>query len=56
MLTAESLQGIWAFVPTPFDKHDRFDEEVFHQDIEYLCQSELHGIYTTSSSGEFYSL
>jgi len=28
-LTRDNLHGIWVAVATPFDAHDRFDEDIF---------------------------
>lgn len=56
LLTAETLKGVWAFVATPWDEEDRFDEEVFRHDVAYQCRSGVHGLYTTCSSGEFFAL
>ena len=55
-LTAETLKGVWGFVPTPWDEADRLDEQVLRHDVAYLCQVGLEGLYTTGSSGEFYAL
>ena len=56
MLTAATLQGIWAFVPTPWDAANRLDESVLRHDVQYLCGTGLDGLYTTASSGEFYAM
>jgi len=56
MLTADTLQGVWALVTTPWDESLRFDEETFRHDVAYQCGSGVHGLYTTASSGEFFAL
>jgi len=56
ILTPASLQGVWAFIPTPWDEGDRLDEDALTHDVEYLCTQNFAGIYTTSSSGEFFAL
>ncbi len=55
-LTRENLHGVWAAIATPFDAHDRFDEEVFRENIRRLHGAGVHGIYTTDSDGEFYAI
>ena len=35
-LTRDNLHGIWAAVATPFDAHDRFDEDIFRENIRRL--------------------
>ena len=56
MLTAKTLQGVWGFVPTPWDDQNRLDEDALRHNVAYLCRSGLHGLYTTASSGEFYAM
>ena len=56
MLTAETLEGVWALVPTPWDDADNLDEDALRHDVSYLCRSGVHGLYTTASSGEFYAM
>ncbi len=55
-LTRENLHGIWAAITTPFDARDRFDEDIFRENIRRLYASGVHGIYTTDSDGEFYAI
>ena len=55
-LTRENLHGVWAAVATPFDRHERFDEDAFRENIRRLVGAGVHGIYTTDSDGEFYAL
>ncbi len=55
-LTSESLRGVWALVPTPWDAKDHLDEQVLRQDVGYLCSAGLTGLYTTASSGEFFAM
>src|SRR5919109_4798427 len=55
-LTRGNLHGIWAAIATPFDAHDRFDEEIFRENIRRLHVAGVHGIYTTDSDGEFYAI
>ncbi len=55
-LTRDNLHGVWAAITTPFDDHDRFDEDVFRENIRRLRAAGVHGIYTTDSDGEFYAI
>jgi 4-hydroxy-tetrahydrodipicolinate synthase len=55
-LTRDNLHGVWAAIATPFDDHDRFDEDVFRENIRRLYGAGVHGIYTTDSDGEFYAI
>ena len=55
-LTRDNLHGIWAAVATPFDAQDRFDEDVFRENIRRLHAAGVQGIYTTDSDGEFYAI
>lgn len=56
MLTRENLRGVWTGVPTPWDEHGRFDEEAFAENVQRVCASGVHGVYTTGTTGEFYAL
>jgi dihydrodipicolinate synthase/N-acetylneuraminate lyase len=55
-LTRENLHGVWAAIATPFDEHDRFDEDVFRENVRRLHAAGVHGVYTTDSDGEFYAI
>ncbi len=55
-LTADSLEGIWAGVPLPWDEEYQFEEDVYARDIQRTIAAGVHGIYTTGSTGEFYAL
>ena len=55
-LTARSLKGIWAGVTLPWKKDYQLDEDIFRENLRRLCKVEVHGIYTTGSTGEFYAL
>jgi len=55
-LTRDSLRGVWAAVATPFDRKDRFDVEVFQENVRRLAAAGVDGVYTTDSDGEFYAI
>ena len=56
MLTKENLRGVWAGVPTSWGADGRFDAEAFGENVRRLCSAGVHGVLTTSTSGEFYTL
>jgi 3-phenylpropionate/trans-cinnamate dioxygenase ferredoxin subunit len=47
---------VWAAIATPFDEQDRFDEDVFRENVRRLHAAGVHGIYTTDADGEFYAI
>jgi 4-hydroxy-tetrahydrodipicolinate synthase len=55
-LTRENLHGVWAAIGTSFDARERFDEEIFRENVRRLHAAGVHGIYTTDSDGEFYAI
>jgi 4-hydroxy-tetrahydrodipicolinate synthase len=55
-LTRDNLHGVWAAIATPFDQNDRFDEDIFRENMRRLHAAGVHGIYTTDSDGEFYAI
>ena len=55
-LTAKETRGIWAGVTLSWDEKYRFEEDTYARNIEALIAAGVHGIYTTGSTGEFYSL
>lgn len=56
MTSAVNVKGVFAAVPLPWDEQGQFDERTFRRDIARLCDSGVHGIYTTGTTGEFYAL
>ena len=55
-LTRETLNGIYAGVPTPCDSNGNFLPEVFIANLQKMSSISPHGIYTTGTTGEFYAL
>jgi len=55
-LTIDRLKGIWAGVTLPWDERYGLDEATFRENLRRLVAAGVHGIYTTGSTGEFYSL
>jgi len=56
MLTKEQLTGLWISVPTEWDDAGNFDEKTFRDEIAMLIAAGAHGLYTTGSTGEYYTL
>jgi len=56
MITRENLKGIWAGVPTSFRRDGTFDDATFVKDVIRCCELNIHGVYTTGGTGEFYAL
>jgi len=55
-LVADDLRGIWSAVLISWDENGNFDEDNYRINIERTIKSNVHGVYTTGSSGEFYAL
>lgn len=54
-LTSDTLKGIWAGIPLSWHEDYSFDEASFRENLRRLCDANVHGIYTTGSTGEFYA-
>ena len=55
-LTAENLEGIWAGLTMSWDENFRFDSETYGRNIERALKTQVAGLYTTGSTGEFYAI
>jgi len=55
-LTSDDLRGVYSFVPTPWDEGGDLATDILRHDLEYLCGTDVHGIYTPDSAAEFYEL
>ena len=55
-LKAEDLKGIWAGMTMAWDEDYSFDEETYAKNIDRMLKADIHGMYTTGSTGEFYVL
>jgi len=53
-LTADTTRGIWAGVTMPWDEKNRFQEDLYAQNVQRMIDAKVHGVYTTGSTGEFY--
>jgi len=56
MLTRESLSGVWAGLPTPFDSKGDLDLDCLAENIRRACQFDIGGVYSTGGTGEFYAV
>jgi 4-hydroxy-tetrahydrodipicolinate synthase len=54
--TASDLKGLWAAVPTPWDKDGKVALDVLERNVARYVDIPLDGVYTTDSDGEFYAL
>jgi len=54
-LTAETLKGMWAGLPTPWTDHDQADEDALRENVRRICRAGAHGVYTHGTTGEFYA-
>ena len=55
-LTADNLHGIWAGVTMCWDDAMRFDEEPYAENVQRFLAANVHGVYSTGSTGEFYAI
>jgi dihydrodipicolinate synthase/N-acetylneuraminate lyase len=55
-LNRETLQGLWAAVPTPWDKNGQLDEGILVENCARLVAAGVDGVYTTDADGEFYAI
>ncbi len=54
-LTTETLNGMWAGMPVPWDLRDRVDEDSLRENVRRICGTGAHGVYTHGTTGEFYA-
>jgi 4-hydroxy-tetrahydrodipicolinate synthase len=54
-LTPETLKGMWAGLPVPWDAQDRIDEAALRENVRRVCRAGAHGVYTHGTTGEFYA-
>lgn len=55
-LTRQTLRGMWAGIPTPFDELGDLDTDRLSENVTRSCTVGLDGIYSTGGSGEFFAL
>jgi dihydrodipicolinate synthase/N-acetylneuraminate lyase len=54
-LTSETLKGMWAGLPVPWDAEDQLDEASLRENVRRVCKVGVHGVYTHGTTGEFYA-
>jgi 4-hydroxy-tetrahydrodipicolinate synthase len=55
-LNRDTLEGLWAAVPTPWDQNGRLDEAILAENCARLVAAGVDGVYTTDADGEFYAI
>lgn len=55
LLSKDTLKGNWGTLLLPIDKHDRIDLQLLGKEMDYLIASNLDGIYSNGSAGEFHN-
>ena len=55
-LDASATYGIWAGVTMAWNEDYSFDTDTYAKNVERMIAANVHGIYTTGSTGEFYAL
>ncbi|MCJ8323670.1 MAG: dihydrodipicolinate synthase family protein [Rhizobiales bacterium] len=53
--TEKAPKGIWGSVLLPIDNSGSINWQDFEEQVEILCASNLAGIYTNGTAGEFYN-
>ncbi len=56
VLFPKELKGLWAAIPTPFDRQGRLALDTLKINVGRYTEVPLDGVYTTDSDGEFYAL
>ena len=54
-LASETLKGMWAGLPVPWDTRDQLDESALRENVRRVCRAGVHGVYTHGTTGEFYA-
>ena len=55
VLTKEQLHGTWATLLLPIKPDNRIDYGCLQDELNFLCQSGVSGIYSNGTAGEFYN-
>ncbi|MCD4728530.1 MAG: dihydrodipicolinate synthase family protein [Pirellulales bacterium] len=55
-LTRQTFHGLYAILPTPFDRRGAFSAELFRQMLEVVIGYEINGIVLAGTIGEYVSL
>ncbi len=54
-LCASKLEGVWATVQIPFNTDDSIDYSLLNEQLLYLSETSVHGIYSNGTAAEFYN-
>lgn len=54
-LKKEQLKGIWGALQIPFNRDESIDFSSLNDEIDFLTNSTLHGIYSNGTASEFYN-
>jgi len=52
---AEDLYGVWGTLLLPIDRSGSIAFDALADEIAYLCESGVHGIYSNGTAGEFHN-
>ncbi len=52
--TRNDLHGIWAALPTPWNKNGSLNRALFVEDVARICKAGVHGVYSGGTTGELY--
>lgn len=55
MITANTLEGMWAGLPVPWTALGEMDEMALQENVRRICRAGVHGVYTHGTTGEFYA-
>lgn len=55
-LSRDTLTGLWAAIPTPWNCNGQLDEGILRRNCERYATIGVDGVYTTDSDGEFYAI
>ena len=54
-LKSHEIFGNWATLLLPIDNDDQIDYELLEQEIDFLIDAKVNGIYSNGTAGEFYN-
>lgn len=53
-ISRDQLTGIWAPLPVPWQRDGALDQQIYARDIAQCCSSQINGVYSGGTTGEFY--
>src|SRR5690606_14618314 len=54
-LVKSELNGVWATIQIPFNRDDSIDYSLLDEQLYFLSQTSVHGIYSNGTAAEFYN-